>query len=229
MDPVILIFGCVAAFFIFKLLSALGENPGEPDGQQRDGRNDFDALRTALSNGMKKVDQVVTADDEFDDSQGEVSEPQPVRAISAAGETLVGADPGFDEKAFLDGAKSAYEMIVEGFARGDISGVKQFLGDSVFNAFNSAIDQRQSANHVMDLKFVGIDSAKIVEAGVSDEQLTAVTDFASNQVRVTRDDQGNVIDGDPVRIDLVRDRWTFARQRDSRNPNWVLVATGVQA
>jgi predicted lipid-binding transport protein (Tim44 family) len=56
--------------------------------------------------------------------------------------------------------------------------------------------------------------------------MLAVTDFASNQVRVSRDKDGNVVEGDPSRIDLVRDRWTFSRKTASSDPNWVLVATG---
>ncbi len=224
MDPVILIFGGLAAFFIFKLLSTLGENSGEAD-RQPDGRNELDALRNALSNGLKK--ETRSGDDQQVHSQQEDT-PKPVRAISKAGETLLAADPDFDERAFIDGAKSAYELIVEGFARDDLSGVRRFLGDSVFNAFKSAIEQRQSASQSMDLKFVGIDNTAIVSASVSEDALTAVTDFTSNQVRVTRDSDGNVIDGDPNRIDLVKDRWTFARKLGSKDPNWVLVATGAQ-
>ena len=56
--------------------------------------------------------------------------------------------------------------------------------------------------------------------------MTAVVEFTSNQVRVTRDAEGEVVEGDPNRIDLVKDRWTFARKLASNDPNWVLVGTG---
>jgi predicted lipid-binding transport protein (Tim44 family) len=117
-------------------------------------------------------------------------------------------------------------MIVEAFASGDLRSIRPFLGDSVYDAFKQAVVAREEAGRVSDVKFVGIEHAAVVDADVDDEWMTAVTEFTSNQVRVTRDEDGNVVDGDPNRIDLVKDRWTFARKRASRDPNWMLTATG---
>jgi predicted lipid-binding transport protein (Tim44 family) len=96
----------------------------------------------------------------------------------------------------------------------------------VYEAFRGAIADREAKGLTADLKFVGIDSASIASSRVEGDAMLAVTDFASNQVRVTRDKDGNVVEGDPSRIDLVRDRWTFSRKTASNDPNWVLVATG---
>ena len=42
---------------------------------------------------------------------------------------------------------------------------------------------------------------------------------------VTRDSDGEVVEGDPKKVREVTDIWTFAREVASRNPNWKLVAT----
>ncbi|MEO1150170.1 MAG: Tim44/TimA family putative adaptor protein [Pseudomonadota bacterium] len=236
MDPVILIFAGIAAFFIFKLLSALGENSGESDGQS-DARKEIEALRRTLSGNAASregiegdtPDTSTGADAGMAIDNARDERPAPVRAISPAAQTLQEADPHFDERSFLDGAKGAYEMIVNAFARDDVSGISQFLSNNVAGAFKGAIASRTSAGHAMDVKFVGIEKAEIVNATVRDDALVAVTDFTSNQVRVTRDADGNVVEGDPVRIELVKDRWTFERKRSSRDPNWILVATGSAA
>jgi predicted lipid-binding transport protein (Tim44 family) len=34
-----------------------------------------------------------------------------------------------------------------------------------------------------------------------------------------------VIEGDPTEVQTIRDVWTFARDVNSRDPNWKLVAT----
>jgi predicted lipid-binding transport protein (Tim44 family) len=34
-----------------------------------------------------------------------------------------------------------------------------------------------------------------------------------------------VVDGDPAKVTDVTDIWTFAREVNSRDPNWKLVAT----
>jgi predicted lipid-binding transport protein (Tim44 family) len=44
-------------------------------------------------------------------------------------------------------------------------------------------------------------------------------------VSVTRDRNGNVIDGSADTVTSVTDVWTFAREVTSRDPNWNLVAT----
>ncbi|MEL6212864.1 MAG: Tim44/TimA family putative adaptor protein, partial [Pseudomonadota bacterium] len=85
--------------------------------------------------------------------------------------------------------------------------------------------QRSNAGHEVELKFVGIETATIARSELRENMLYAVTEFASNQVRATRDRDGAVIDGDPNRIDLVKDRWTFARKLTAKDPNWMLVAT----
>jgi predicted lipid-binding transport protein (Tim44 family) len=46
------------------------------------------------------------------------------------------------------------------------------------------------------------------------------------QINVTRNAEGEVVDGDPGEVTTVTDIWTFARNTQSRDPNWTLVATG---
>jgi predicted lipid-binding transport protein (Tim44 family) len=49
--------------------------------------------------------------------------------------------------------------------------------------------------------------------------------FVSELISATRDRGGEVVTGDPKRIKEVTDIWTFARDVDSRDPNWKLIAT----
>ena len=49
--------------------------------------------------------------------------------------------------------------------------------------------------------------------------------FVSQLISVTRDQHGNVIDGNAEKVTDVTDVWTFARDLSSRDPNWKLVAT----
>lgn len=208
MDPVILIFGGLAAFIIFRLVSALGAKTGF------ERRREIDSGSTAR------------AGENHADAETEEEESRPAVRVSAPAEPLRAADPAFDEKVFLHGARAAYEMIVEAFAAGDLRSIRRFISQSVYEAFKAALRDREERGHAAELKFVGVDSASIVSSDVSDGVMTAVVDFASNQVRVTRDRDGNVVDGDPNRIDLVKDRWTFSRKVASGDPNWILVATG---
>ena len=160
-------------------------------------------------------------------SEPQSAEPPKVLApVSAAAAPLREADASFDEKEFLNGARIAYEMIIEAFNAGDLKNVRRYLGQSVFAAFKAASGQREMQGHTSDVKFVGIEKATIIRSEVNDGALLAVVEFVSDQIRVTRDKDGQAVAGDPTRIDRVVDRWTFSRDRGSEDPNWVLVATG---
>lgn len=209
MDPVLLIFAGLAAFVIFRLISVLGTRTGHEQ------RRDVD--------GVQRSSRASEARAEPEPARSRENAPGPV---SPEASSLRDADPAFDEKAFLDGAKVAYEMIVEAFAAGDLKSIRGFLSQSVYDAFKEAVSTREATGYTMELKFVGIDNAKVVSSEVVNGELRAVTEFASNQVRVTRDRDGAAVEGDAARIDLVRDRWTFARKLQSSDPNWILVETG---
>ena len=210
MDPSLIVFVALAAFIAYRLYSVLGARTGEE--RQRD----IEGLQRARSRADREEEEPPAA-----------PEPQkPLPPVSPAAEPLREADPSFDERAFLDGARGAYEMLVEAFASGDLKSIRRYLSPSVFEAFRAAVAARDASGHRTDLKFVGIDSAKIAAARVEAGALIAVTDFLSNQVRATYDRNGVIVEGDAARIDLVRDRWTFSRPVGASDPNWTLVATG---
>ena len=211
MDPVLLVFAGITAFVIFRLISVMGTRTGHEQ------RHDLERMARSANDG---------ASEEHREAERNHDAPLSPKPVSTNARVLRDADPAFDEAAFLAGAKSAYEMIVEAFAAGDIRAIRPYLSDSVYDAFKQAVSARDAQGHVSDVKFVGIEDASIASSRVDGGVMDATIAFTSNQVRVTRNDQGEVVDGDPNRIDLVKDRWTFSRKVDSRDPNWALVATG---
>ena len=138
---------------------------------------------------------------------------------------LMRADPGFDPGQFLDGAKGAYEMVVTAFAEGDDATLKLLLGDDVFDGFERAIRERETRGEKLESNLVGIDKADIIESEVKARTAYVTVKFVSELVSVTRDAEGDVVEGDPKKVREVTDIWTFARDIGSKNPNWKLVAT----
>jgi predicted lipid-binding transport protein (Tim44 family) len=138
---------------------------------------------------------------------------------------LIKADPSFDPAQFLDGAKAAYEMVVGAFAEGDVKTLEQLLGEDVLEGFTRAIAEREQRGETLTSTLVGIDKADIIEAEIKDRQAFVTVKFVSELISVTRDTDGEVVEGDPKKVREVTDIWTFAREVASRNPNWKLVAT----
>jgi predicted lipid-binding transport protein (Tim44 family) len=211
MDPALIIFIALSAFIAYRLYSVLGTRTGEE--RQRD----VEGLQRARTREAREEAPAIP---------DEPLPAKPLPPVSAAAEPLRAADPAFDERGFVEGAKGAYEMIVEAFASGDLKSVRRYIAGPVYEAFKSAVGARESAGSRADLKFVGVEQAKIVSSRVEDAEASASVEFLSNQVRATYDRDGKLVDGDPNRIDLVKDLWTFSRQLSSNDPNWTLVATG---
>ncbi|MBI2717796.1 MAG: Tim44 domain-containing protein [Rhizobiales bacterium] len=139
--------------------------------------------------------------------------------------TLAAADPNFTPKAFVEGAKLAYEMIVEAFAKGDKAALKDLLSREVYDGFAGAIDARSAAGQRIEQRFVGIDKANLAGVSLTGSRAEVAVSFVSQIISVTYGKDGSLIDGDPKQIRAISDHWTFERDIKSRDPNWKLSAT----
>lgn len=135
------------------------------------------------------------------------------------------ADQTFEPATFVDGAKMAYEMIVMAYADGDRKTLKNLLSREVYDGFVQAIAEREQRNEKIQSSFVGIDKAEIVGAEMKGSEAHVTLRIVSELISATRNNAGEVIDGDPETVAEVKDVWTFARDTKSRDPNWKLVAT----
>ncbi len=135
------------------------------------------------------------------------------------------ADPAFDPKEFVEGAKMAYEMIVLAYADGDRRTLKNLLSREVYDGFVAAIAERETRSEKVQSSFVGIDKADIVSAEMKGTEAHVTLRIVSELISATRDGAGEVIDGDPETVAEVKDVWTYCRDTRSNDPNWKLVAT----
>ena len=211
MDYGVIFWMVVAGIIGFQLFSALGrdDHSDEDDGPSFGTRSKGPHLVHSIEKNVVPL----------------VSDKSEEQSMPAWFGTIKKAYPAFSETDFLRGASSMYEMVVKGFAKGDLSQVADYIDPTVRDAFQAVIDERARQGHVAEVDFVRLDDAEIINASKVGSALQVVVDFTSNQKRVLRDKDGNVIEGVANRIDLVRDRWTFVREANSDDPNWRLVAT----
>ena len=141
-----------------------------------------------------------------------------VRAIQAA-------DGGFDAAQFLEGARSAYRMILEAYWRGDVETLRRLTDDDVHEAFASAIAARAEAGEVLENRLVTIENAVIEKAGMNGQTANVTVRFDADIAAVTRDTDGNVVAGSLTDAVPTHDVWTFSRNVRSDDPNWTLVET----
>lgn len=146
--------------------------------------------------------------------------------VAAAGlRQLIAADPSFDTTRFLDGAQSAYRMILEAYWRGDRETLQELVGDNVRSAFEGAIAERDESGEVLDNRLIAVERAIIETARVENKVADIEVRFDAFVASVTRNKSGEVVAGSLTDAIPTHDIWTFRRNLASDDPNWLLSET----
>ncbi|MGD9509889.1 MAG: Tim44/TimA family putative adaptor protein [Geminicoccaceae bacterium] len=216
----ILFFAMVAAFIAYRLRSVLGRKTGHE-------RPRVDPI--SQRSAQRGNDNVVPLPERQSPPAADAPAAAPETPEMAGVAAIKRADPRFDLDHFLQGARAAFAMIVEAFAKGDKAALRPLLADEVFAQFAGAIDAREQAGRARSTELVATRSAELVEAGMAGSRARVTVRFTSEQINLVRDGSGEVVEGDPRQIDTVIDVWTFERDTRSRDPNWQLVETGASS
>ena len=139
--------------------------------------------------------------------------------------SIIAADPSFDVARFLDGAQGAYRLILEAFWRGDREELSYLVGEDVRAAFEGVIAQREEAGHKLDNRLVAIERAAIEDATLKGRTAEIDVRFDAFVVAVTRNAEGELVEGSLSDAIPTHDVWTFRRTLGSDDPNWLLVDT----
>ena len=225
----IIFFGMIAAFLVLRLRNVLGRRNGLK-GQPRtpfpfQGEAEDDAAQEKSNDNVVHLTDPVAEATDWEDEAVE-SEGEPDSPLGTGLAQIKRADPRFGEEDFISGAGMAFEMILEAYANGNVPTLEAMLNRDVFGNFAQAIGNREQAGETLEHTLVGIKSAEIVEAFMDRREAAVTVKFVSEQISVTTDADGDVVDGDPNTVNEVTDFWTFARDTRSKDPNWTLVATG---
>jgi predicted lipid-binding transport protein (Tim44 family) len=221
----IVILAMIAAFLGLRLYAVLGRRAdhGEEPMQSR-----FDAPPAAKTTPAKSP------------APAQVRLPErlagPVVVRAAAAPTLqpaverglrdIGtADRKFDVQVFLDGARSAYRMILEAFWRGDKDELAHLCDPHVAQGFIDEIDARVAAGETVDNRLVRIEDVTIVAASYSAPVARITLRLTADIAAVTRDQQGTMIAGSLDDAVVVQDVWTFSRNVGAPHPDWLLDET----
>ena len=194
---VIVIFALLAAVVLYNLYAVLGRRIG------RQPTNEAEAAAVAAP-GERALPPPETA-------------PQDVELAGLA--AVKARDPAFDIEKFLEGARSAYQMIVKAFAAGDRATLTGLLAPQVMASFEAAMAARDAEGRSQSIEFV-----HPPRVDVEDSQVEG--DIARIRIRFLGEltSRAKAADG----VETSKDRrtaetWTFERNLAGRDPNWTLV------
>jgi predicted lipid-binding transport protein (Tim44 family) len=191
----LLIFAALAAAVLYQLYAVLG---------RRVGRQAEDAVRgaPAPTPGALEAPRSGT-----DDTLG-------IDGLAA----MRVNDPAFDPGKFLDGARQAYQRIVQAFTSGDREQLSRLVSPLVLDRFGQVIEKRRAEGRSETVEFTAPPRADIetlaVEGGLARAKVRFLAEFRSR----SKGPEGEAVDDRRT-----AEMWTFERKIADRDPNWVLV------
>ncbi len=202
----ILFFGGIAIFFGYRLYTLLGRSEGHMEAPQAPEKK-----RNTLP------------------EQGDRPHLRPAfDGPAAAGlEAIANVDSRFDPASFVEGARSAYQMIVTAFAAGDRATLQGLLAENVLKRYVKAIDDREARDESVKTEIDAIRAADITEAELFQGKARVKVRFDADIATETRDSTGKVVAGDLAQVNSVKEYWTFERDTSSADPNWVLASVAI--
>jgi predicted lipid-binding transport protein (Tim44 family) len=175
------------------------------------------ALDRRMSRGMKEKVQPQVPVSGVPPNRRDQSDPRL--------EALCAADPGFDLETFLAGAARAYEEILNLYANADLEALRPLVSSEVHEAFSDVRKAQDERGEVVVFAYVGLASAGIEFAAVNGGYAEIGVRFRAEIVSAVLAATGAVVSGEPTAVTGTEEVWTFARQLESRDVNWILVAT----
>ena len=206
----ILIFAAIALFLIFRLRSILGNRDGFE--QKRPEQSAFDAtVQTENDNSAPKKIVPLRANNAVANGEG-------LEAVRRA-------DPSFKDDDFMQGAAGAFSLILQAFADGDLATLRRLLAFELYEEFASSVHTRNKEGDQLAITVQSIDDVQLIDASVKDFIASVTVKFVSQQSRVVKDKDGQVIEDESEEQATITDIWIFERDTQLNDPNWKLVET----
>ena len=204
----IIIFAVIAVLLVLRLRSVLGQRSGYEQPQDEKTANRFDD--TGNDN------QVIPLQ-----SKPAGGKPATLHGLDA----LRKADRSFNEKDFISGATSAFEMILTAYAEGDLTQLKRLLGYDLLKSFTLSIEGRIASKESLSISLDELREVSILNVSVMDQTASITMHFHSVQTRIAKDENGEPIDTEDSGAREFTDIWTFERDLTLSDPNWKLTET----
>jgi predicted lipid-binding transport protein (Tim44 family) len=181
----IVLLAMVAAFLGLRLYSVLGKRTGheqEPVARPAIEERQPATLCASLSASARHWPRFRSLDSPLADS-----------AAQSGLRSIANADRTFDPALFLEGAKSAYGMILEAYWKGDKDRLRFLCDDDVYESFAEEIDQPVwHAAKLLENRLVRIDEARIVDASYDHPMARISVRFDADIAALTKDANGSI-------------------------------------
>lgn len=217
----IIFFGAIAAFIILRYRAMLGEQGGRDQNEikrdQAERESDAERVIQLSRHGMRETPIVPP------------KKPEPSQRYDAELEAQFAAmreiDDQFDIEEFKEGAKTAFEMVIDAFNSADRYTLRDLLANDIYKNFDAVLKQRDDENSYPHTTLVAINDAIITAARLDGKKATITVKFFSEQIQVVKNREGEALQEGASELETVEDEWVFERSLSSSNPAWTITQT----
>lgn len=211
----IIVIGAIAVFILLRYRAMLGET-GERDEMPRPTATQTQDFERVIMLPPNRTTAQEEKKEDLGAKYGSLAENfVAMRAI----------DREFAPDEFMQGARAAYEMVIEAFSKRDRETLKMLLSDALYAQFDASLNEAERNGQRDDTTLVAITKSEFVSAQLKGNTATITVDFVSEQIHLVRDAEGTIIEGNPSHAAPVEDRWVFTRTMTHSDPNWKIIET----
>lgn len=220
----ILFFAAVALFIFFKLREQLGKISDEEKNKISE---KIKANQAKIIEIQKQIESA--ASQSFEQNKPSAISERILNEISSDLRTQlieILQKCNISAEFFINGVKSAFEMIIKAFASKDFDTLKFLLSEKIYAGFANEINKRNSLEKTLQSNIISIDKTEIISASIIDNNALVTIKIVSKQINYFTNMKDEIIEGRKDEIIELTDIWTFKKDLTSENPNWSVSATG---
>ncbi len=208
----IIVIAAIAAFIILRYRAMLGEKSGR----------DASAVKPRP---LQEFERVIQLPDREAAKLVQKAEPSEEGSFVDTYAAMRAIDKQFSSAEFVQGAKHAFEMVVEAFNDADLDTLKMLLSPGLYQHFAETLAMQKADGKKQHSTLIAITTAEVTDAQLSGVTAQLTVRFITEQVILWRNDVGAVVEGDPSHQQSVEDHWVFERKLSNADPAWKIVET----
>ena len=206
----------IAVFIINRLRNVLGKKTGN--------ESDIVEKFTQRKNSFNESEPDSVSDQKVSKLDNHVKKNlHSNKKINSAINDILKIDDEFEINSFCDGAKKAFEFILTEYSENNLKALEKLVSKNIYKAFEDQINLRAKKKEELEITVISVKNPEIKSVSLEKKYIAYFKLlFDSEQVQVTKNSKGEVVDGDNNQILQIKEIWTFSKNLKSKDPNWIL-------
>jgi predicted lipid-binding transport protein (Tim44 family) len=222
----LLILAAVAGFLFYQLRSVLGQTPYDKDKKPQEVKKTntlHDRFKTSKPSKDVIVDMSTLSEDYQHPFIKTTSDSHRDDIIQTLNKIKARYD-AFDLHKFIDGAKGAYDMILESFNKNLPEDIKNYVSEDIYNNYRRLLDDYALKNYQFQTVVTRIGNVLITAAHTNEVSAKITVEINAYNISCLKDENDKIIQGDPDNVSPVVDIWVFERLYSATTPAWSVIS-----